>query len=61
MQTYWGGHEEYTFSLQSCWELGPKDKQTGIIVEKVKFYFDVVREGLSSVVEREEEADVYWH
>lgn len=58
MQTYWGGCKEYTFSLQSCWELGPKDKQTGIIVAKLKFYFSVVREGFTRVVEREEEADI---
>lgn len=61
MQTYWGDHKEYAFGLQSCWVLGSKDKQTGIIVAKLKFYFNVVRERLTRVVEKEEEADLYWH
>lgn len=61
MQTYWGDCKVYTFNLQSCWELESKDKQTGIVVAKLKFYFNVVRQGLTSVVEREEEADVHWH
>lgn len=50
MQTYWGGHEEYTFCLQSCWEFGFKAKQ------KLKFYFNAVREGLTRMVGREDEA-----